>query len=119
MTYEDGYLEGTHDAIEHLGDELGWDHTATCAARIAGPWRRVVCDCHQWVLDDMIARFNYPPLAHEGDHSEARALLAPTPNPETVTSGLLNRFSGTQGAGSAPVDPEPLEGPQNGTEETA
>jgi len=35
------------------------------------------------------------------------------------TSGLLNRFSGTQGAGSAPVDPEPLEGPQNGTEETA
>ena len=66
MTYEDGYLEGTHDAIEHLGDELGWDHTATCAARIAGPWRRVVCDCHQWVLDDMIARFNYPPLAHEG-----------------------------------------------------
>ena len=69
MTYEDGYLEGTHDAIEHLGDELGWDHTATCAARIAGPWRRVVCDCHQWVLDDMIARFNYPPLAHEGDGS--------------------------------------------------
>ena len=50
---------------------------------------------------------------------EARALLTPTPNPETVTSGLLNRFSGTQGAGSAPVDPEPLEGPQNGTEGTA
>ena len=50
---------------------------------------------------------------------EARALLAPTPNPETVTSGLLNRFSVTQGAGSAPVDPEPLEGPQNGTEGTA
>lgn len=47
---------------------------------------------------------------------EARALLTPTPNPGTVTSGLLNRFSGTQGAGSAPVDPEPLEGPQNGTE---
>ena len=50
---------------------------------------------------------------------EARALLTPTPNPGTVTSGLLNRFSGTQGAGSAPVDPEPMEGPQNGTEETA
>ncbi len=45
-----------------------------------------------------------------------QSMIMTTPNPETVTSGLLNRFSGTQGAGSAPVDPEPLEGPQNGTE---
>jgi len=44
---------GAWDAIEHMADELGWDHTPFCVGH-------QVCDCHKQVLDAMCVRFGYP-----------------------------------------------------------
>ena len=49
--------EGAWEAIEHLGDELGWDHNALCAIR--NP-RVALCDCPALTLGAMRTRFNYP-----------------------------------------------------------